>query len=78
MVPHVFGSFKRKARGFVEMRWRKVYESVQTAFSRSGQVPAGIDPRNYAIVRKKQVRSPVWQAGPAGCTSASSVSASQS
>ena len=33
---------------------------------------------DYAIVRKKQVRSPVWQAGPAGCTSASSVSASQS
>ena len=34
--------------------------------------------RGYPIVRKKQLRAPVWQAGPWGETSASSVSASQS
>lgn len=33
---------------------------------------------NLASVRKKQLVAPVWHAGPAGCTSARSVSASQS
>ena len=44
MVPHVFASFKRKGRTFVEMRWRKVYESVQmsTNHASTGRSPWAI------------------------------------
>ncbi len=84
IVSHVRPSFKREGGLFVDLRWRRGYGSMRGApngkrrIARHARRRARIRQPSAPIGRKKQERAPVWQAGPAGRTSASSVSASQS